>query len=474
VAEAFAVAYYAFQGWVLAYFFILNTTYLILMVLATADIVRHQRRMPYAGYDEEFGSPLTLPVSILIPAHNEEVGIVESVRAMQALRYPESEIIVIDDGSSDRTFEVLRDAFDLVEHARLMRPVVPTIGAVIGTYAPRDGSALLVVRKVGAGKKTDALNVGICAARLPLLCMVDADALLDEEALLRVVKPFVDDPQRVIATGGVIRPANGSAVYRGRVTETRMPKAWLARIQVVEYLRAFLLGRSGWSRAGALLVISGAFGVFRRDVVIQAGGYDHDSIGEDAELVARLHKLMRGREREYRIEFVAEPTCWTEVPETLRVLRRQRRRWARGLTDLLVTHRRMIGNPRYGRIGVVVLPYFLVFEAIGPFFELAGLVGFVFGLLSGLIHVQGALVYLGVTVAYSLFLSIAALVVEDYSFRRYAGWRELGIAVLAAIAENLFYRQLNSWWRLRGLVDGVTNRETSWGTMERRGFVPSQ
>jgi cellulose synthase/poly-beta-1,6-N-acetylglucosamine synthase-like glycosyltransferase len=459
-----------YEWFVLAYFVMLNSTYLVLMILAMVDIVRHQRRLPFAGYDEELASPLTPPVSILIPAHNEESSIVESVRAMQALRYPENEIIVIDDGSVDRTFEVLRDAFDLVEQPRLMRPVVPTLGDVTGTYAPRDGTPLLVVCKVGVGKKTDALNVGICAARLPLLCMVDADALLDEEALLRVVKPFVDDP-RVIATGGVIRPANGSTVYRGRVTETRMPRKWLARIQVVEYLRAFLLGRAGWSRAGGLLIISGAFGVFRRDLVIQAGGYDHDSIGEDAELVARLHKLLRGQEREYRIEFVADPVCWTEVPENLRTLGRQRRRWARGLTDLLITHRRMIGNPRYGRIGVIVFPYFLLFEALGPVVELTGFVMLVVGVALGLLDVTFAVLFLLVAIGYGLFLSFAALLIEDYSFRRYRGWRELSVACGAAIGENLGYRQLTAWWRLRGLVGGLARREVRWGVMERQGFL---
>jgi cellulose synthase/poly-beta-1,6-N-acetylglucosamine synthase-like glycosyltransferase len=461
----------AYEWFVLTYFVALNSTYLVLMVLALVDIVRLQRALPFAGYEEELASPLTLPVSILIPAHNEETSIVESVRAMQALRYPENEIIVIDDGSVDGTFAVLCEAFDLVDQPRLMRPVVPTIGAVLGTYAPRDGSPLLVVRKVGAGKKTDALNVGICAARLPLLCMVDADALLDEEALLRVVKPFVDDP-RVIATGGVIRPANGSTVYRGRVTETRMPRRWLARIQVVEYLRAFLLGRAGWSRAGGLLIISGAFGVFRRDLVIQAGGYDHDSIGEDAELVARLHKLMRAQEREYRIEFVADPVCWTEVPESLRVLGRQRRRWARGLTDLLLTHKRMIGNPRYGLIGVVVLPYFLLFEALGPAVELTGFVVLLAGLALGLFDPQFAFLFLTVAIGYGLFLSFAALLIEDYSFRRYRGWRELSVALASAVGENVGYRQLTAWWRLRGLMSGLARRETRWGVMERKGFIP--
>jgi cellulose synthase/poly-beta-1,6-N-acetylglucosamine synthase-like glycosyltransferase len=232
---------------------------------------------------------------------------------------------------------------------------------------------LTVVRKTNGGK-ADALNVGINLARHPLVCMVDADSLLDPDALLSVAKPFGDDPLRAAACGGVVRIANGCKVLGGRVVDVRMPGPWLLRIQVVEYLRAFLMGRTGWSRLGGLVVISGAFGIFRRDLVVRIGGMAHDTIGEDAELVVRLHHYLRERGEDYRVIFVAEPVSWSEAPSRLRVLGRQRRRWHRGIAEILSKHRRMIGNPRYGRIGVIALPYYVVFELLAPFVELSALV----------------------------------------------------------------------------------------------------
>ena len=470
MSEAVEAALVWFNWLVLGYFMALNTSYLVLLVTATAEFAGHLRRAPFAGHDDDFASPLTPPVSLIVPAYNEEAGIEEAVRAMLALRYPHFEVVVVDDGSTDRTFEILSEAFDLVEVPKVVADDVPTVGAILSVHASRAGDPLLVVRKVGAGRKTDALNVGINVAANPLVCMVDADSLLEEEALLRVAKPFVDDPLRTVATGGVIRPANGSSVYRGRVVDSHLPRAWLPRIQVVEYLRAFLVGRSGWSRFGGLLVISGAFGLFRRDLLVEVGGYDLDTIGEDAELIARLHRHLRRQRRDYRIVFVSEPVCWTEVPATLGALANQRRRWSRGMAELIWTHRRMMLNPRYGRIGMVVLPYQLVFEVLGPVLEVAGLLSIGLGVAVGLVDVGFALLFAAVALGYGLLLSLAALTVEEFSFHRYRRWRDLGGGLVAAVAENFGYRQLHAWWRLQGLVAALRARPAAWGTMARIGF----
>ena len=455
---------------VLGYFILLNTTYLALILVAAAEFARHLRRASYAGLDRAFASPLTPPVSVLVPAHNEEAGIVESVHAILGLRYPEFEVVVIEDGSTDGTFERLRRAFDLVPVPRVLAADVPTAGEVLSTHVARDGRQLTVLRKVSVGTKTDALNVGINAARYPLLCMVDADAVLDSDALLRVAKPFVDDPWRVVASGGVVRAVNGCRVERGRVVEVRMPRNWLVRIQVLEYLRAFLLGRTGWSRLDSLLIISGAFGLFRRDVVVEVGGLDPATLGEDAELVVRLHRHLRTARRDYRLIFVADPVCWTEIPATLSVLSRQRRRWARGLAELLWKHRAMVGNPRYGRIGLLGMPYYVAFEALAPVVELGGLLAVAGGLLAGVVDWTFGALFILVAIGYGVFLSLAALAVEEFAFHRYPRWRDLGVAIVAALLENLGYRQLHAWWRLRGLIAMIRGRPATWGVMTRSGF----
>lgn len=455
---------------ILVYFLVVNTSYLLLIVTATLELARHLRRVPFAGYEETQASPLTQPVSVLVPAYNEEAGIVASVRALLGLRYPEHEVVVVDDGSTDATLERLRAAFDLVEVPRVIPADVPVRGAVVAVMVPRSGDSRLVVVTKTNGGKTDSLNLGTNLARFPLLCMVDADSILEPDALVTVTKPFADDPDRVVATGGVIRAANGCRVVGARVTDVRMPTTWLPRIQVVEYLRAFLLGRTGWSRLRALMIISGAFGVFRRDVVVMVGGLDPGCIGEDAELVVRIHHEMRRRRRPYRMVFVAEPVSWTEVPTTRRVLASQRRRWHRGLCEITWKHRGMILNPRYGRIGMLALPYIIAFELLAPVLEIGGFVLLVLGLSLGITDLTYAWLFLLVIYGYGLLVSMAALVVEEFSFHRYGRWRDLGLALLAAVAENLGYRQLTALWRVQGILDALRGSDHVWGEMTRTGF----
>jgi cellulose synthase/poly-beta-1,6-N-acetylglucosamine synthase-like glycosyltransferase len=470
-------------AWLLiGYFLLANTSFLVLTALASADFVAHARRAAFRGYDDTFGSALTPPVSILVPAFNERAGIVEAVRAMASLRYPEYEVVVVDDGSTDGTLEALRDAFDLVEVPRVVPDDVPTRGTVEAVYVSPQGARNVVVVRKQNGGKSDALNVGINVARNPLVCMVDADSILDPDALLHVTKPFADDPARVVATGGVVRAANGCLVRAGRVVQVRMPRGWLARIQVVEYLRSFLIGRSGWSRARALMIISGAFGLFRRDLLLEVGGMTHDCIGEDAELVVRLHRRLAEQGRERRIVFVAEPVAWTEVPETRAVLGRQRRRWARGIVEILLRHRRMIGNPRYGSVGVLALPWFLLFEVVAAFVELFGLAYLaMIGALKALqafgigdehpLDASMALLLLAVSLGYSFLLTVVALAMEEFSFHRYRRRRDLVAALAAATLENLGYRHLTAWWRVVGTYQALRVTPAEWGAMTRTGFT---
>ncbi|MGY6501840.1 MAG: glycosyltransferase family 2 protein [Acidimicrobiales bacterium] len=470
MSGALADALLGFQWFVLAYFVVLNSTYLLLLLLASGDVLAYCRRRGVSSDLAHFTSPLTPAVSVIVPAYNEEAGIAQSVRALLAQRHPDFEVVVVDDGATDDTFGVLERAFDLRETPRVVPDLVPTLGAVLSVHTPADGTPLTVIRKEGRGRKTDALNVGINASRHPLLCMVDADAVLDPDALLRVFTPFIEDP-RVVATGGAVRAVNDSVVDRGHLEEPRLPRRWLARIQVVEYLRAFLFGRSGWSRIRGLLIISGAFGGFRRDDVIAVGGYDHTSIGEDADLVVRLHRACRDAGRDYRIVFVPEPVCWTEVPETRAVLARQRRRWSHGLGDTLSRNRAMFGRPRYGTVGTLAMPYYAVFELLGPVIELLGLLTLVLGLSLGIIDSTFAVLFLALAFGYGILLSVAAIATDQLSFHRYDRWRDLLPTLAAAVVENVGYRQLHCWWRLQGAWTALRGHEREWGSMERRGFA---
>lgn len=469
--DAVVQALIGFEWFILVYFVVLNTVYLAMVVLGALEVRRTRRWEPTSDLDEIFANPLTPGVSVVAPAYNEELSILESVRAILRLRYPEFELIVVDDGSTDRTFEILREEYDLQPIERVIPQAVPTLGKVLSVHAAAGDVPLIVVRKENTGRRSDASNVGISAARKPLVCIVDSDSVLDENALLLVARPFVEDPERVVATGGVVRAMNGAVVRDGVIQDVRLPTNWLARIQVVEYLRSFLLGRTGWSRIGGLLIISGAFGLFRRDLLHRLGGYDLENIGEDAEMVTRIHAAMRDEGVDYRIVFVSEPVCWTEVPDRLRGLAGQRRRWSLGGAEVIWKHRRLVGNPRYGVVGLLTLPFFLLFEVLGPVIELIGLVTLVVGAALGLLNPQFALLVGAVAVFYGLLLSAVAIAVEEFSFRRYRRWSDLLLTLASSLLEWVGYRQLHAWWRLQGLYAAVRGRRLEWGVIERTGFA---
>jgi cellulose synthase/poly-beta-1,6-N-acetylglucosamine synthase-like glycosyltransferase len=457
----------AFSVVAFVYYAVLNGLYVTLTVLAWIGMSEDVRARRYVALDEVFRSPLTPGISVLVPAFNEEAVIVESVRSLLALRYPRHEVVVVSDGSTDNTIGALKEAFDLAPVRTALRDGVPT-AAVRGTYVSRRDRRLLVVDKENGGR-SDALNAGLNAARHPYVCVIDADSLLEEDALLKVSKPILDDPDVLAATGGTIRIANSCRVDHGRVVEAHVPSSPLAAIQVVEYLRAFLVGRVGWSRINALGIISGAFGLFHRSLVEAVGGYWTNTVGEDFELTLRLHHHLRQRDEPYRIAFVSDPVCWTEVPEDLMTLGRQRRRWQRGLWEGLRRHQRMFLNPRYGVIGLVALPYFALFEFLSPLFALLGLLVTVLLWAIGAISTSYVLLFFVVSIGLGLLLTTAALALEELAYRRYSRSetvRLLGYAVL----ENLGYHQLHDIWRTIGYVD-IARGKKGWGVQQRRGFA---
>jgi cellulose synthase/poly-beta-1,6-N-acetylglucosamine synthase-like glycosyltransferase len=450
------------------YFVVLNTTYLLLTVLAGVQMSREVRRRDYLALDELFRSPLTPGISVLVPAFNEEAVIVESVRSLLALRYPRHEVIVTSDGSTDRTVTLLVDAFDLGEVRVASRQGVAT-AAIRHTYVSRRHPNLIVVDKENGGR-SDALNAGLNLARHPYVCVIDADSLLEGDALLKVAKPILDDPALLVATGGTIRIANGCTVDHGRVLEARLPTSRLATVQVLEYFRAFLVARVGWSRLNALGIISGAFGLFHRSLVEAVGGYWTRTVGEDFELTLRLHRHLREQGERYRISFVSDPVCWTEVPEQLTTLGRQRRRWQRGLWEGLRRHQRMLLNPRYGAVGLIAMPYFALFEFLSPLFSLGGLVVTLLLFALGVLPASYFAAFILVSIGLGVLLTTAALVLEEFSYQRYRRGGEIVRLLAYAVLENVGYHQLHDIWRALGYVD-IARGTTGWGEQQRRGFT---
>ena len=460
----------AFNYVVLTYFVVLNAVYLATSLFAFGALRRYALRMKSLDLTELIGSSAAPPMSLLAPAYNEERTCVEAVRSLLTLEYPAYEVILINDGSTDDTLACLTEAFEFEPASRIPTAEVAT-APVREVYHSRSHPSLWLIDKENGGK-ADALNSGLNYCYTPIFCAMDADSLLEPEALIRIVRPFLEDAT-TIAAGGILRIANGCLVDRGRVVQVGLPRSMLARFQVLEYLRVFLSGRMGWDALNATLMISGAFGVFRRSAVVAAGGYATDTVGEDMELVVRLHHHFRARALPYRIDFVPDPVAWTECPESWAVLARQRDRWQRGLIQALMRHRGMLLNPTYGKVGLLAYPYFFFLEMLGPVIELLGYVSFTVTVLAGRADLLFVAAFLAVAVVLGGVLSLSAVALEELSFRRYPRLVDLLKLFGLAGLENVGYRQINTWWRVKGTYSALRGRQT-WGKMTRRGFTTTE
>ncbi|WP_137290172.1 glycosyltransferase family 2 protein [Natronorubrum halophilum] len=455
---------WAISWFFLSYFVLVNGSYLFVHLVSIVSLQRGLREWLLESTYNPYQSPFLPGIAIIVPAYNEEAVISNSVRSLLNLEYGVFEVVVVNDGSTDETLERLLEDFDL-DPVSAEVPFDLPCEPVDQVYQSTEVD-LVVIDKENGGK-ADALNAGVFFTDQPLFCAIDADSIVEREALLEVIEPFLRDPEQTIATGGAVRVANGCSVTRGTVTDVGLSKNRLASIQTVEYLRAFLSGRVGLSALGGLLIISGAFGVFRTSAVREVGGYSTETITEDMELIVRLHRHYAGTD--YRISFVPYPVVWTEVPSSRRALARQRMRWYQGLLETLWTHRRMIGNPKYGAIGLFALPFFLFIETIGPLIEGVGYIVVPFAFILGMLNVPFFLLFLGVAVGVGTLLSWLSVLNEVISFRRYRNPGDIAKLLGYGLLEHAPYRQWKAAITWLALVQYVRG-ESAWGEMVRVGF----
>lgn len=447
--------------WVLA----VSAAQLLVVVSATVELRRTRKRDRYQLWRRVLGSPMAPKISVLVPAYNEELSVCHSVQGLLALSYPHLEIVVINDGSSDRTVDVLAERYDL----RAIHPVFQRVidseevrNLYVSTAEPR----LVVVDKLNGGK-ADSLNAGLNVASGDLVCAIDADTLVSPDALQNLVAPFLNRDD-VVAVGGTVRLINDSDLQAARVTKLRVPKRIMPALQAVEYIRAFTIGRLGWNPLGGNLIISGAFGLFDRASVLSAEGYQTASIGEDMELIVRLRRQAYERGEPARVEFLPDPVAWTEAPESAAVLARQRNRWQRGLIDVLVRHRGMMLRPKYGSAGMLALPYFLIVEFLAPIVEALGLVMLVLGLALGW-YDWSTLWLVGGAAGIGSVVTLCTLVIDELAFRSYPSTKSRTLLAFYAVLEQFIYRPLTLVWRLWGVQLFLMGRR-EWGHQVRRGF----
>jgi cellulose synthase/poly-beta-1,6-N-acetylglucosamine synthase-like glycosyltransferase len=453
------------------YYLASNLIYVFLLVTAIHQSRSHQQRLDSIRLENLSQSSFTPPISLVVPAHNEAGSIVESVNSLLELDYPSLEIILVNDGSRDDSLERMAQAYELVPAHMLYVAEIPT-ARVKRLYRSLREPRLLVVDKESAGNKADAVNAGLNVCGSPFVCVVDADSLLERDSLTRIVSGIFSDPGCAVAAGGIVRVLNGCNVIEGRLRDIRLPRRPVEILQVVEYLRSFLVGREAWAYLNMLPIISGAFGIFRRDLVLRIGGFRTEAIGEDIDLVVRLHRYLREHAMEYRISFVPDPTCWTEVPSDLKSLARQRARWQQGLLDTLWRNRDMLFRRRYGRIGMLLLPYMWVFELFEPVLELAGYLTIVVAALLGSLSLHLAFQFLLFGYAFATALSVGGVLLEEITYRRYSNWRDVLRLLVFCFLEHFPYRQINLLWRLQGMWR-YFRRETSWGELKRTGLAES-
>ncbi len=465
-------------GWVLSNIILLITififtAYFLLAVFSAVTLRVYLRKNSYVDYNSIILSPLTPSVSVIAPAFNESRTIVENVRALLSLYYNNFEVIVVNDGSTDDSFNKIMQAYDLEKVNYFFDYRIPC-QRIRGVYKSKNRSFynLIVIDKINGGK-ADALNAGINVSHNQLICSIDVDSIMEPDALLKMVKPFLEETdKKVIGAGGVVRIANSSDIQGGQIKKVNLPRKFLARVQVLEYTRAFLMGRMAWARLDGLLLISGALGLFDRETVIKCGGYSIETVGEDMELVVRMRRYMSDNGEKYKVTYIPDPLCWTEVPSSLKVLGRQRNRWTRGTAETLLKHKKIFFGRKYGIFGLLGYPYWFFFEWLAPIIEFFALLFFLFYVIFSTPNWPFVILLFTFVYTFAVSLSIWAVLFEEMTYHKYERKRDVLKLIGTAFFEPFFFHPLTVAWAIKGNWDYLRGKK-AWGKMDREGFKDS-
>lgn len=453
-----------FNYFCMAFTLLLSLIYIAQLIISFIRVRKNDKARQSNDYGRYVSSENLLPISLLIPAYNEEENIVSNIRSLLKIDYPQFEIVVVNDGSTDHTHEKVVEAFGLYPIETAVKTSLPA-KEFRGVYYNIEYPNLIYVDKENGGK-SDALNAGINVSSYPLFACLDADSRIEPDALLKLSIEFLKNTDTIVA-GGLVRIANGFKIRDGRVSGFSMPPRMIERFQIVEYYRSFLSGRVSWGATNSMLIVSGAFGVFQKQAVVEVGGYKTNTIGEDMEIVVRLHEYMRAHKRKYKIIFCEDSVCWTQGPMSLRDIRSQRRRWQIGLMDTLLAHKRLFLNPRYGSVGLLAVPYNWVFELLGAVVEVLGYVIIPFSLVMGELNLFFFTLYFLLAVLLGVVLSMGSLILEQYTRKSVMSAKQCLSLSLYALLENFGYRQAITLFRLEGILKYRKLRKT-WGKIQRR------
>ncbi|MEC0243519.1 glycosyltransferase [Paenibacillus dokdonensis] len=447
---------------------IVNILYFAIMGLSYRNILTIFRRSKYSSYNTLSGSELVPSVSLLVPAYNEELTIIENVYCLMTLNYPNYEVIVINDGSSDETLSVLISEFKLEKMSNPeIRGTIDT-NDMRGIYHNPDYPQLFIIDKENGGK-ADSLNAGINFSHYPLISSIDADSLLEKDALIRMARMYMENPEEMVAIGGDVRIANGCLIENGAVKKVSLPRKIWPMFQSIEYLKAFLGGRIGWSHINGLVIVSGAFGLFRKDYVIAVGGYRGGYPGEDMNIIIKLHRYMLSHKLPYKVAFCPEAVCWTQAPDSYKIISNQRMRWGRGNLKNMIENRGMLFNPKYKVMGMITMPYNVLFETFNPYFRITGLLALIGYTLLDMTHWRILLTFFLLNFLSGYLLSVGAIILEEIAFRRFKKISDLWKMLLFSALKFAGYHQLGVIWRVQGHIQYL-RKNNSWGAMTRQSW----